>query len=33
METREIKISLETATRWHNGTDQELKNELSTLKK
>jgi hypothetical protein len=25
METREIKISLETATRWHNGTDKELK--------
>jgi hypothetical protein len=25
METREIKISLETATRWYNGNDKELK--------
>ena len=25
METRNVKISLETATRWHNGTDNELK--------
>ena len=25
METRNIKISLETATRWFNGTDKELK--------
>ena len=25
METRNVKISLETATRWHNGTDKELK--------
>jgi len=24
-ETREIKLSLETATRWYNGTDKELK--------
>jgi len=25
METRNVKISLETATRWYNGTDNELK--------
>ena len=25
METRNVKISLETATRWYNGTDKELK--------
>jgi hypothetical protein len=25
METREIKLSIETATRWANGTDEELK--------
>jgi hypothetical protein len=25
METRNVKISLETAQRWHNGTDNELK--------
>jgi hypothetical protein len=25
METRNVKISLETATRWHNGNDEELK--------
>jgi hypothetical protein len=25
METRNVKISLEMATRWYNGTDKELK--------